>query len=227
MKHIGLIMSAGKGLRFGGDTPKQYIEINGMPVICYAIRAMEESFIDEIILVVASGDEEYVKENIVDKFSFAKISKIVPGGAERFDSVRAGLSAVTETDSFIYIQDAARPMLTTALLDKLKEDAFKYEATVLGVRAKDTIKRVSEKGNVIDTPKRSELWQIQTPQVFKFDIIKKAYDEMERDADAFVTDDAEAVEKYTSHFVHVTEGDYRNIKITTPEDLVTAENNLK
>ncbi|MBO7357877.1 MAG: 2-C-methyl-D-erythritol 4-phosphate cytidylyltransferase [Lachnospiraceae bacterium] len=233
MRHIGIIMSAGKGLRFGTETPKQYMELAGMPVICHSLKVMEESFLDEIIIVTGFGDEEYVRDNFVRFYGISKVTEIVPGGAERFDSVRNGLDAVSFSESedsaedvYVYIHDAARPMLTLDLLNRLKEDVLKYGAAIAAVPAKDTIKVVDDAGNVVTTPKRSTLWNVQTPQAFRLKGIMEAYNEMGRDGNAFVTDDAEVMERYSSLTVHITEGDYKNIKITTPEDIFIAEKYL-
>jgi 2-C-methyl-D-erythritol 4-phosphate cytidylyltransferase len=231
MRHIGIVMSAGKGVRFGTDTPKQYMELAGMPVICHSLKVMEESFLDEIIIVTGFGDEEYVRDNFVRFYGISKVTEIVPGGAERFNSVRNGLEAISfsgkeDEEVYVYIHDAARPMLTLDLLNRLKEDVLKYGAAIAAVPAKDTIKVVDDEGNVVTTPKRSTLWNVQTPQAFRLKGIMEAYNEMGRDGNAFVTDDAEVMERYSSLPVHITEGDYKNIKITTPEDIFIAEKYL-
>lgn len=225
MKHIGIVMSAGKGLRAGGDIPKQYRMLLGKPVLYYCLKAMQDSFIDEIIIVSRTGDENYVKENIVDSFGFTKVSKIVAGGDERQDSVYAGLKAVESSDSetYVYIQDGARPMLSMDILNRAKEDVLKYKSAVVGVKSKDTVKISDKDGFVEKTPVRDLVWNIQTPQAFEYSLIMKAYDLMMSQKNVFVTDDSMVVEQYGNTKVHLTEGDYKNIKITTPDDFEIAE----
>lgn len=224
MKHVAIVMSAGKGLRVGGDIPKQYMDLLGKPVLYYSLKTFEESFIDEVVIVCGSGHEAYVKKEIVDRFSFNKVKKIVSGGKERSDSVYNGLMAVENPDkSYVYIHDGARPMLTVAMLESLKEDAECFGTAVLGVKCKDTVKIVNEDGFVSTTPKREFLWNVQTPQVFKGDDLIEAYDSFHGTKNATATDDASVMESFGALPVHITEGNYSNIKITTPEDFKIAE----
>ena len=227
MKHIGIVVSAGKGLRVGGDTPKQYMDLCGRPVITYCLAAMQESFIDEIVIVVGAGDVEFVSKEIVEKYSFTKVKAVVEGGAERRDSVFNGLKAVSAQDSYVYIQDAARPMLNGAILKAAREDVEAFGSSVIAVRAKDTVKVVNDDGFVVTTPDRRYLWNVQTPQAFSFSDIYEAYLRyLDKGSDA-VTDDASVMEQFGDLPVHITEGIYENIKITTPEDFITAERFLK
>lgn len=229
MKHIGIVMSAGKGLRAGGDIPKQYRMLLGKPVLYYCLKAMQDSFIDEIIIVSGCGDEEYVKKNIVNAFELTKVTKIVAGGNERQDSVYAGLNAVelTDEETYVYIQDGARPILSLEILNRAKDDVLKYKSAVVGVKSKDTVKISDTEGYVDATPVRAMVWNIQTPQVFEYSLIKNSYECMMSRGDIFVTDDSMVVEQYGNSKVHLTEGDYTNIKITTPEDFEIAERFLK
>lgn len=224
MKHIGIIMSAGVGKRMGADTPKQYMDLCGKPVLYYSLKAMQDSFIDEIIVVVGAGDEEYVKKEIIERFSISKVKRIVQGGKERSDSVFSGLCAVKIPEqSYVYIHDGARPFLNVDLLLRCKEDVECFGSSVLGVHSKDTVKIVGPEGFVVTTPNRQYLWNIQTPQVFKGDDLLSAYQRFMEDKGASVTDDASVIETYGTLPVHITEGDYRNIKITTPDDLETVK----
>ena len=223
MKHIGIVVSAGKGLRVGGDTPKQYMDLCGRPVITYCLRAMQDSFIDEIIIVVGKGDVEFVTKEIVGKYSFTKVTAVVEGGAERSDSVFNGLKAVSCMDSYVYIQDAARPMLNSAILNAAKRDVETFGSSVIAVRAKDTVKVVNEEGYVVNTPDRRFLWNVQTPQTFSYFDIYEAYLRYFNARSGMVTDDASVIEMFGDFQVHITEGSYENIKITTPEDFGTAE----
>jgi len=228
MKHVGIIMSAGKGLRIGGDIPKQYMILEDKPVIYYSIKAMEDSFIDEIIIVVGEGDVSFVEKEIVEKYSFSKVSHVVTGGAERSDSVFRGLCAVIDPDnSYVYIHDGARPMLTREILDSVREDVEKTGACITAVNSKDTVKIINEDGYVTETPDRKNVWSVQTPQAFICSELTTAYERFIQDDVVKVTDDAMVMELYGCRRVHVTKGDYRNIKITTSEDFITAKNFLE
>lgn len=224
MKHVGIIIAAGKGTRIGGDIPKQYMELKGKPVLYYSIKAFSDSFIDEIILVVGKDFLSYVKEEIVDKYSFSKVTKIVVGGEERSDSVYEGLLAVSVPEkSYVYIQDGARPMVSLELLNRVKEDVECFGSSVVAVESKDTVKMVSEDGFVMTTPDRKLLWNVQTPQTFVGSDLISAYDAFRACKGASVTDDSSVMEQFGKLPVHITKGDYRNIKITTLEDFILAE----
>lgn len=228
MKHIGIVMAAGKGTRMGAETPKQFLEAGGKPILYYSLKAMQDSFIDEIILVTGEDYIEYCHREIVEKFSFSKVKRIVAGGAERSDSVYAGLSAVENPkQAYVYIQDGARPMLSADILKRAREDAEAFGSSVIAVPSKDTVKIVDDNGFVISTPDRKTVWNVQTPQTFKCDELLAAYNEFRRAGDITVTDDSQVYELFASLPAHVTMGDYCNIKITTPEDLITVENFLQ
>ncbi len=228
MKHVGILMSAGKGLRMGSEVPKQYMDLNGCPVLYYALAAMQDSFLDEIIIVTGAGDEDYVRKEIVEKFLFNKVTKIVAGGAERSDSVFEGLRVVTDKEkTYVYIQDGARPMLSVLLLERIKEDVECFGTAVMGVKSKDTVKLVGADGFVLTTPNRECVYNIQTPQAFLCKDIYEAYEALRNCKDTKVTDDASVMEAFGKLPVHITEGDYRNIKITTSEDFLTVKNFLQ
>ena len=227
MKHIGIIVAAGKGKRVGGDIPKQYMELCGKPVVFYPLKAMQESFIDEIIIVVGEGYEEYVKTEIVNAFGLDKVSAIVRGGSERSDSVLNGLRAIpAPEEAYAYIHDAARPMLDEALLQRLKEDVEIHGTAIASVKAKDTIKLSDYDGFIAADIERNKAHIIQTPQVFEAGELILAYEKLLK-TDVAVTDDSSVMEHFGSLPVHLSEGDYRNIKITTPEDFLIAEAFLK
>ncbi len=215
----------------GGDVPKQYMELEGFPLIYYTLKAFEESFIEGVILVCAAGEEEYCKTKIVEKYGFNKVKKIVCGGEERYHSVYAGLQAAEA--EYVFIHDGARIFPDEEMLKRLYEDAGKYSACVAAVPVKDTIKLSDEEGFVADTPARNRLWQVQTPQVFERKLISGAYAKLIENEKAFaesgkqITDDAMAVELFTDVKVKLTYGSYENIKITTPEDLAVASGILE
>ena len=231
MKHIAIVMAAGSGKRMGGDIPKQFLPIRNKPVLYYTLKTLEESFIDEIILVTRHEDISYCEDEIVKRFSFNKVKKVIPGGTERYLSVYEGLKSVEETDSYIYIQDGARPLLTEDILLRVKENVEKYDATVTAVESKDTVKITDDNGFVADTPLRKTVWNAQTPQAFLYKVIKDAYDKLieeEKTGKTFnITDDSQVCELFSKTKVYITKGEYNNIKITTESDLATVEKILE
>ena len=158
----------------GSGIPKQYMLIKSRPLVYYALKAFEESAVDEVILVTGEDEIDYCKEYIVDRYHFNKVTKIVPGGWERYASVYFGLEAIEDAD-YVLIHDGARPMISAELVQKCIYYVKKYRACVVGMPSKDTIKVVDEENYAIRTPERKTLWQVQTPQCFEFDLVKKAY----------------------------------------------------
>ena len=221
-KHTAIVLAAGKGSRMQSAVPKQYLELCGKPVLYYSLAAFEESFVDEIILVTGKDDISYCKEQIVERYGFQKITKIIDGGAERYLSVYQGLLAAEEAD-YVYIHDGARPFVDAAILSDAKACVEQYQACVAGMAVKDTIKIVDAEDFAKETPERKYVWQVQTPQVFSYALVREAYDMLMEDQDAYsVTDDAMVVETFTNQKVYLSEGSYENIKLTTPEDMTAA-----
>lgn len=222
-KHTAIVLAAGKGSRMQSAVPKQYLELCGKPVLYYSLAAFEESFIDEIILVAGKDDISYCKEQIVERYGFQKVAKIIVGGAERYLSVYQGLLAAEEAD-YVYIHDGARPFVDAAILSDAKACVEQYQACVAGMPVKDTIKIVDAEDFAKETPERKYVWQVQTPQVFSYALVREAYDMLMEDQDAYsVTDDAMVVETMLNYPVKLFQASYKNIKITTPEDLQIAE----
>lgn len=222
-KHTAIVLAAGKGSRMQSAVPKQYLELCGKPVLYYSLAAFEESFVDEIILVTGKDDISYCKEQIVERYGFQKVTKIIAGGAERYLSVYQGLLAAEEAD-YVYIHDGARPFVDAAILSDAKACVEQYQACVAGMPVKDTIKIVDAEDFAKETPERKYVWQVQTPQVFSYALVREAYDMLMEDQDAyFVTDDAMVVETMLNYPVKLFQASYKNIKITTPEDLQIAE----
>lgn len=222
-----IVLSAGSGRRMGSDIPKQYLNINGKPVIYYSLKAFEDSEVTKIVFVCGESDMEYCRRDIVEKYHMKKVVKIVPGGAERYDSVFQGLKALGSAD-YVLIHDGARPMITADMIARSLEAVRVDKACVLAMPVKDTIRVVDADGYALQTPDRSTLWTVQTPQVFSYDLIYGAYARMEEDRRAGrtlppITDDAMVVEYAFGKRVRLVEGSYENIKITTPEDLLVAE----
>lgn len=227
-----VVLAAGSGKRMHSDLKKQFMQLNGRPVIYYSLQAFQNSFIEDIVLVASEEDIEYCRNEIVQKYNFSKVKHITAGGKERYHSVAAGLEYLADCD-YVFIHDGARPMITEEILDRAYACVKESDACVVGMPVKDTIKIADKNGYIDKTPDRSLVWTIQTPQVFSYSLIKDAYDRLIREEEKLkkqgvnITDDAMAVETMLKHSVRLVEGSYENIKITTPEDLITAENFLK
>ena len=225
MKTAAVVLAGGSGKRMHADRPKQYLELCGHPLLYYSLRAFEDSFIDEIVLVTAAGEEEYCRTQIVETYGFLKVRQIVPGGKERYHSVMCGIKAVSEDADYIFIHDGARPFITEEILARVYSDVQEKKACVVGMPVKDTIKIAGEGGVVKDTPKRALVWQVQTPQVFDAGLIRRAYETLEKEEAELlargveITDDAMIVELLSGQEVYLVEGSYENIKVTTPDDL--------
>lgn len=223
MKTAAIILSGGKGKRMGASVSKQYLELEGYPVLYYALNTFEKSSVDYIIIVCGEGEESYVRENIVNKYNIKKTAAIVAGGKERYNSVHNGLKAIEEkcpdTD-IVLIHDGARAFVSEEIIEKLIQCCRTEKACVAAVKAKDTIKISDAEGYIKETPSRETVWQIQTPQTFKYDIIKKAYDFVLSGDTKDITDDAMVLEKYCGQRIKLVEASYDNIKITTPEDMI-------
>lgn len=232
MRTTAIVLAGGRGKRMNSDVPKQFLMICEKPIIYYSLKAFEDSFIDSVILVASADDIEYCQKEIVDKYRFHKVKKIVAGGKERYHSVLNGIKAADACD-FIFIHDGARPFVTEDMLQRLLDCVIKEQACVAGMPVKDTIKIADESGHIATTPKRDLVWMIQTPQVFSYELIKEAYLQLEKDEYSLleqgisITDDAMVVETLMGEKVKLVEGSYRNIKITTPEDLSVAEGFLE
>lgn len=220
-----IVLSAGKGTRMNMNISKQYIEVLGFPVLYYTLKAFEDADVDEIIITAGKDDVDFVKNDIVNKYNISKITHVVPGGKERYDSVMEGLNYV-EDDDYVLIHDGARPLIKKDIINNIIREVKEKSAVIAAVPVKDTIKIV-ENGVAISTPDRRKLYQIQTPQAFRGEIIKNAYKEMVKIKDTTITDDSMVVEKYSEYRVSVVESDYTNIKITTKEDIDIMKTFLK
>ena len=226
-----VVLAGGQGRRMGTAVAKEYLLIRVKPVLYYSLEAFEQSgVIDDVILVVGSGQIPYCKEEIVEKYGFQKVRAVTEGGAERYHSVWAGLKAAEAfLPDYIFIHDGARPFVDESILERAFEEVKRCRACVVGMPVKDTIKIADEQGFIHTTPKRSLVWQIQTPQVFAADLIVSSYGTMMEKEQEYlkrgiqITDDAMVVETVCGCPVKLVEGSYENIKITTPEDLEIAE----
>ncbi len=217
-----LIPAAGAGRRMGGDMSKQFLLLAGRPVLAHTISRFENHpQVNNIILIAPAEETTCCRNDVVDAYGFDKVSRIVVGGQERQDSVRNGLRACPAADDdIVLVHDGVRPLLASGLIDAAVAAATANGAALVAVPAKDTIKVVVD-GKVRSTPERSTLWQAQTPQAFRYDVIASAHEKAYKEGYR-ATDDAQLVE-WLGQPVAVVEGDYRNLKITTPEDMLLAE----
>ncbi|MDD3278882.1 MAG: 2-C-methyl-D-erythritol 4-phosphate cytidylyltransferase [Lachnospiraceae bacterium] len=218
-----IVLAAGQGRRMHSTVPKQFLLLEGKPILVYALECFQNSeLIDQIILVTGEEWIPYCREKIVNAYKITKVTDICTGGAQRYDSVNAGLSLCRGCD-YVFIHDGARPFVTEEIVRRGYEKVSECQACVAGMPSKDTVKIVDRTNCVIDTPARSSVWNVQTPQVFSYALIRQAYACMQEQKHTDITDDAMVVERFASHKVSVFEGSYRNIKITTEDDLDTAE----
>ena len=221
-----IIAAAGIGKRMGSDMPKQFLQIKGKPVLYYTVDAFEKNNnIDSVVIVTGRESIEYCRKEIVEKYAFKKVKAIVEGGKERQNSVYNALNTITADTDIVLIHDGARPFIMQEDINKVILSVKEYGSAVLAVKSKDTIKIADTDGFVSETPDRSFMWNIQTPQGFGFSVVKEAYDKAEKDG--FIgTDDSSLVERLGKR-VKLVEGHYTNIKITTKDDLIIAESILE
>ncbi|MCX5748998.1 MAG: 2-C-methyl-D-erythritol 4-phosphate cytidylyltransferase [Candidatus Saganbacteria bacterium] len=221
MKTTAIIAAGGLGTRMRSPDGKLFIEICGKPVLGLTIKAFENSeIIDDIILVVALDEIEKARK-LKEREGYKKIRHIIQGGASRQASVYNGLQVVSDDTDIVVIHDGARPFVTKEIILEAVSETRAHRAVIVGVPVKDTIKTVKDDRLVSNTLDREILWQVQTPQVFDFKLIKEAYERANR-LDIQATDDARLVERLGEK-VKMISGSYDNIKITTPEDLMIAE----
>ncbi|MCI9576863.1 MAG: 2-C-methyl-D-erythritol 4-phosphate cytidylyltransferase [Clostridiales bacterium] len=217
-----IIPAAGNSTRMAlGGRSKQFLDLLGMPALVHTLHAFEQAHrIHEIIVVGREEDIPHM-ESCIRAQGLQKVKAVVPGGVTRQESVAAGIAKVSPEAVYLAIHDGARPLISPALIDFVVEDAETYRASALGVPVKDTIKVVDGQGFVVDTPKRDTLWAVQTPQVFERALYQEAMDAA-RKQQADYTDDCQLIERFGVP-VHLCLGNYHNLKLTTPEDIVLAE----
>lgn len=229
--YIAVVLAAGQGSRMESKVAKQYMSIHGKPMLYYSLKAFQDSQVDEVVLVVGKDEVNYCKEHIVQQYGFDKVKSIVVGGKERYLSVNNALQAIKEgiigihsTDSYyVLIHDAARPLITQKIIEDTIQGVTTDDAVVVAVPSKDTIKIADETGTIEHTPKRSLTYIIQTPQAFELELLMRSYEEVMKAANLEITDDAMIVEHGSKHRIQIVEGSYKNIKVTTPEDIPIAE----
>lgn len=226
-KNTAIVLAAGQSKRMNSRIQKQFLEIDHRPVLYYSLECFQKSpLIQDIILVTGEEMISYCKKEIVERYNFTKVTKVIAGGKERYDSVYQGLLACEDCD-YVFIHDGARPFVTEAMLERGVFGVQETGACAIGMPSKDTIKISDKEGVVQSTPDRSRVWSVQTPQIFAYSLIRSAHESLRRKDMTGVTDDAMVVEQESGVRIRLVEGSYQNIKITTPEDLDIAETFLK
>ena len=220
--NVAIVVAGGKGLRFGGDRPKQFLEVNGSPIIIHTLRQFERCREIGSVVVVLPAEETAGFQSLIEKFALQKVARVVAGGLTRAQSVKQGLAAIDNAD-VVAVHDGVRPLVTPDEIDEVVKAASESGAAILVAKVSDTIKDVRS-NRVTDTLPRIHLRRALTPQCFQIDILKRAYEQLEQlEASAIeVTDDSFLVERLGVEVVTV-EGSARNIKITREEDLAFAE----
>ncbi len=225
---IGLVVAAGSGRRMGASVKKQYMELGGKPVLYFSLKAFQNSgIIDEIVLVVGENELSYAQNEVVDKYGFTKVSAIIPGGEERYDSVWQGLQVIPEEEGYVFIHDGARPFVTEEIIRRGYDAVSQYKACAAGMPSKDSVKLADEEDFVVSSPDRDHVWLMQTPQVFEISLIREAYEKFMGQEEKTATDDAMVAEQMLAVPVKLFEGSYENMKLTLPEDMKLAEAILK
>ena len=215
-----IIVAAGRGNRFGGDLPKQFQTIDGKPLLYHTLNKFERcTSIEEIVVVASKEWMAHVSQEVVERYDLRKVNKIVPGGERRQESVYSGLKAL-EGAEIVLIHDGVRPFVSISKIEETIAACQEYYAAILAIPPKDTIK-MGRSGYVANTLNRDSLWSVQTPQVFKYDLILKAHEKAIEEGKTY-TDDAALVEDL-DHPIKIVEGEAVNFKITVPFDFKLAE----
>ena len=226
MMVTGIIVAAGKGIRMNRAVRKQYLKLAEDPVLCHTLRAMDACLlITRILLVIPADDFEYCRRHILSSLSTRNEITLIAGGAERQDSVYNGLLAIPEEDGIVVIHDGVRPFVDEGIFTQCIETAQTTGACISGIPVSDTVKQVTASAVIEKTLDRETLWLAQTPQVFRYGIIRRAHERARETGDRG-TDDALLVERM-GHDIKIIPGSRFNMKITTPEDLRMAEAMVK
>jgi len=226
-KTVAIIPAAGAGSRMKGDRVKQFLDLNGKPLLGVTLDRFQVCHaIESIILVVPPKEEAYCQKEIVDKYNLTKVAKIIAGGERRQDSVRMGLEACGGDYDLVLIHDGVRPFVDDSLITNAVKTAQKDRAVITALPAKETVKKVDRDGMVIKTCNRQRIWLVQTPQVFRYADIMTAHQRALSEGWEDVTDDAVLIEKIGVS-IKVIQGSEYNIKVTTPHDLELARFLLK
>ena len=219
LKTVAIIPCAGSGIRMGAARAKQFLEIRDRPILALTLEKFQACpLIDSIILVVPMAEIDFCKKEIVKRYGFGKVDKVILGGERRQDSVRLGLEASNGDYELAVIHDGVRPFIDAALIERVLTAAKDHRAVIVALPAKDTVKKVDHAGFVIETHERKNIWLVQTPQVFRYRDIMTAHEKAISEGWEDVTDDASLIERLRIP-VKVILGSEYNIKITTPHDM--------
>ncbi len=222
MKNLAIITAAGLGSRMGSTCPKQYLELRGKPILSHTLEQFQKAaLVDAIVLVTDRASIDLVKNDILKRFPCPKVFCVVTGGEKRQDSVAAGIRALPAGTEVVAVHDGVRPFVSANLIDESVRRAKETGACIVAIPVKDTIKRAGNHGEIAETLDRTHLWRAQTPQTFKFELLESAMSQALAEG-FYGTDEAMLIERI-GHRVELISGDERNIKITTPEDLIIAE----
>ncbi|RSD21561.1 2-C-methyl-D-erythritol 4-phosphate cytidylyltransferase [Mesobacillus subterraneus] len=220
MTYQVIIPAAGQGKRMGAGKNKLLLTLEGVPVLIHTLKVFEDDAeCSGIILAIHHDDEEEFRA-LLNTYGIRKVSSLVKGGKERQDSVYNGLLAVGSMDGIVLVHDAARPFIKQGIIHELVDAASKEGGAIVAVPVKDTIKKAAGK-LVAETVERSSLWSVQTPQAFRASVLLEAHNKAAREQ--FLGTDESSIVERIPHPVSIIEGDYDNIKLTTPEDLYFAE----
>jgi 2-C-methyl-D-erythritol 4-phosphate cytidylyltransferase len=218
MRVSAIIPAAGSGRRMGG-IKKPYLELAGKPILAYSLIVFQQcSLVNEIVVVVASGDEQDCIRDVINLYDIDKVHQVVAGGNTRQESVFNGLRNLSSDTDMVIVHDCARPFVTEEMLRNTLEAAGEWGAATVAIPVKDTIKEADDENFVTKTLDRHKLWTIQTPQTFEYDLLLRAHLYAYENG-IQVTDDASLIEELENHRVKLVMGSSENIKITTPGDL--------
>jgi 2-C-methyl-D-erythritol 4-phosphate cytidylyltransferase len=221
-KTVAIIPAAGSGIRMGTDQAKQFMELDGRPLLAVTLKPFHDCRkVDAVVLVVPLRDIDYCQKEIVERFELEKVKKVVPGGKRRQDSVRLGIEAAGENYGLVLIHDGVRPAVDEALIGKVIEKARTHRAVIPALPVKETVKEINSRGEVVKTYARQQVWLVQTPQVFRYEDIVAAHQKALDEDWGEATDDSVLIERLGIP-VTVVEGSEKNIKVTTPYDLELA-----
>jgi 2-C-methyl-D-erythritol 4-phosphate cytidylyltransferase len=226
MKTLAIIPAGGSGTRMGGDIPKQYLTLGGVPILVHTLMAFQRSsLVDDIYLVLPDEDVQKAPQKILSPYHLTKVNRVLTGGERRQDSVKRGVDLLGSDYDLVVIHDGVRPFISPAIINAAIKEAARSQAVTVGLPVTDTIKKVDSHGCVSATVNRDHLWLTQTPQVFLASLLKKAYESAYAD-NYYGTDDAALVERIGGKVIMIM-GSYDNIKITTADDLEWGELILK
>ncbi len=225
-KTTAILLAGGKGLRMGDDIPKQFLPLAGRPVVLHSLEKFEGSdWVHEIVLVLPEGHRDFFKRHVLKEQNFSKLKKQIVGGITRQDSSYEGFKSLDSFPDVVIVHDVARPLVSSQVIEECIRVAYQEGASLAAKQASDTIKECDKDGKVLNTHDRKKIFIAQTPQAFRYEILKKALESAYEDHFQG-TDEASLVERI-GHPVKVVATQSSNIKLTQPEDFLFAEAILK